>query len=128
MDKQATSFSISDLAREFGITPRTILKSIEEIMRSTSVADQIGHGDRREETVASALAEGPELLLARLEGEMLAAARALEFEKAASLRDRIDEVRTALALSMGDPDAAPRRTTKGGREPRKMARRFGKDR
>jgi excinuclease ABC subunit B len=116
---------------EHGITPRTILKSIAEIMQSTSVADQIGHGERREtETVAAALSEGPERLLARLEGEMLAAAKALEFEKAASLRDRIDEVRTALALAMGDASAggATRRPARGGREPRRMARRFGKDR
>ena len=86
---------------EHGITPRTILKSVEEILSSTSVADAIGRTDRRDaETVAAALSEGPERLIARLEAEMLNAARALEFEKAASLRDRIDEVKTAIAMAM----------------------------
>ena len=115
---------------EHGITPRTILKSVDEIMQATSVADQVGRGERRDqETVAAALSEGPERLIARLEGEMLLAAKALEFEKAASLRDRIDDVRAALALAAGDPAAADGRSpTRGGREPRRMARRFGKDR
>jgi excinuclease ABC subunit B len=118
--------------REHGITPRTILKSIEEILQATSVADQIGRGDRRAaETVAAALAEGPEQLIARLEGEMLEAAKALEFERAASLRDRIDEIRAALAMAAGaaagaEPGAY--RTAGPAREPRKIARRFGKDR
>ncbi len=109
---------------EHGITPRTILKSVEEIMRATSVADAIGRGDRRdEETVAAALMEGPEKLLARLEGEMLEAAKALEFEKAASLRDRIDEIRSTLALAAGaEPPERAKRPAKG---PRRRAHRFG---
>ena len=43
--------------------------------------------------------EGPEALIARLEAEMLEAARRLEFERAASLRDRIEDVRAALATA-----------------------------
>ena len=117
---------------EHGITPRTILKSLEEILKATSVADQIGRGDRRAaETVAAALAEGPEQLIGRLEGEMLEAAKALEFERAASLRDRIDEIRSALAMAAGAvPGAQPGAgaASRPVREPRKMARRFGKDR
>jgi excinuclease ABC subunit B len=114
-----------------GITPRTILKSRDEILRSTSVADAIGRGDRRrEETVAAALSEGPELLLGRLEAEMLEAAKALEFETAASIRDRIDEVRAALALESGDTEAAG--AARGGprpaREPRRRSHRFGPER
>ena len=113
---------------EQGITPRTILKSTEEIMRATSVADAIGRDDRRQaETIAFAMQEGPEVLLARMEGEMLEAAKSLEFEKAASLRDRIDEVRMALAQDArtmaGEPPPV-RPTTK---EPRRRAHRFGAD-
>ena len=62
---------------------------------------------------------------------MLQAARALEFEKAASLRDRIDDVRAAvvMARSGGDPALAGRgRGVAPGREPRNVKRRFGKDR
>ena len=109
---------------EHGITPRTILKSVEEILQATSVADQIGRGDRRdEETVAAALAEGPERLVGRLEAEMLEAAKALEFERAASLRDRIDEIREALAVAGGD--AAPGRAARPVTQPRRRSHRFG---
>jgi excinuclease ABC subunit B len=114
-----------------GITPRTILKSVDEIMKATSVADAIGRGDQREAvTVAEALSEGPERMLARLEKEMLAAAKALEFEQAASLRDRIDEVRAALALEAAGSSAAAggRRTTRPGREPNRRSHRFGPER
>ncbi|MCC6350811.1 MAG: excinuclease ABC subunit UvrB [Candidatus Eisenbacteria bacterium] len=110
--------------REHGITPRTILKSVEEILQATSVADQIGRGDSREKaTVADALAEGPEQLLARLEGEMLDAAKALEFERAASLRDRMDEIRDTLAVASGAP--RPERAARPVRQPRRRAHRFG---
>jgi excinuclease ABC subunit B len=119
-----------------GITPRTVTKSVEEILRATSVADAIGSG--AEEDVAGLLsaidAEGPEALIARLEAEMLDAAKKLEFERAASLRDRVEEVRATLAAAerMGihgaGPDAAaraaaPRRGGPAGRVRRGRRRR-----
>ena len=142
-----------------GLTPRTIVKSVEEIMRSTAVADAIrGPGDDVSTLMAEVDREGPEVLIGRLEAEMLAAARNLEFERAASLRDRVDEIRQTLAAArqMGLAGAgaeppgpgAPRRAgrERGGRggagapgavgppkpehprEPRLIARRFGPDR
>jgi excinuclease ABC subunit B len=98
-----------------GITPRTIIKSVEDIMRSTAVADAI-HGAADDDLPGLLQAvheEGPDALLGRLESEMLEAARALDFERAASLRDRIDEVRSMLAaagtLGVGaDGDTTPR--------------------
>src|SRR5256712_1499339 len=95
-----------------GITPRTIEKSVEEVLQATSVADVIG-GDERE-SVRALLAdvdrEGPEALIARLEAEMMEAARGLEFERAASLRDRIEEVQAAVAEARRlGVDGAPRR-------------------
>jgi excinuclease ABC subunit B len=118
---------------EHGITPRTILKTVEEILKATSVADAIGSGARaREEQEAVLLGDDTERLLAQLEGEMLEAARALEFERAASMRDRIDEVRAALAMARGGLEevGTPGRSrpVKPGREPRNVKRRFGKDR
>ena len=123
---------------EHGITPRTILKTVDEIMRSTSVADAIGRSSNESDALTvEALSDGPEQLILRLEGEMLAAARALEFEKAASLRDRMDEIRAALAMAErtgnsaalgAATEGANRRPVSSGREPRRMARRFGKDR
>src|SRR5580765_6142572 len=95
-----------------GITPKTIAKSVEEILQSTSVADSIGTGEQDElrALLGAVDAEGPEALIARLEAEMLDAAKRLEFERAASLRDRIEEVRSAVAMaeSMGLPGAAGR--------------------
>ena len=117
---------------EHGITPRTILKSTEEIMRATSVADAIGKGLQAKED-GVLLGDDTERLLAQLEGEMLQAARALEFEKAASLRDRIDDVRMMITLARtgGEPvtpDGRARGEVRPGREPRNVKRRFGKDR
>ncbi|MFM7231014.1 MAG: excinuclease ABC subunit UvrB [bacterium] len=116
---------------EHGITPRTILKSVEEIMRSTTVADAIGGSDLMKKKDAVVLGDDVDQLLAQLEGEMLEAARALEFERAASLRDRIDEVRAAIARAHGDEPPAPTPRpdrVAPGREPRQVKRRFGKDR
>ncbi len=116
---------------EHGITPRTILKTVEEILRATSVADAIGRGDKAGVEDAVLLGDDSERLLAQLEGEMLAAARALEFELAASLRDRIDDVRAALVMARGGETVASFARAQGvkpGREPRNVKRRFGKDR
>ncbi len=123
---------------EHGITPRSVVKSVEDVMRSTSVADAIGAsaGDDVQALVGAAEAEDAQVLIARLEEEMLAAAKRLEFERAASLRDRADEIRATLAgaASLGVTGAARRPTGRGSRggrpadEPRRIARRFGPDR
>jgi len=119
------------------ITPRTIVKSVEEILQSTSVADAIGSGAERDDAaLLGALdREGPEVLVARLEREMLDAARALEFERAASIRDSLEEVRLTLAAAdrMGlagpaGPPATGARRERTPAEPRRIKRRFGSDR
>ncbi len=83
---------------EHGITPATVIKSVEEILRSTSVADAMGSGEREgvTELMHALDAEGPEALVARLDADMREAAKHLEFERAASLRDRIEEIRSTL--------------------------------
>ncbi len=79
--------------RLHGITPRSIVKSIEEVMLSTSVADaRRGAKEEGEEPFVPAGADDPSLL-ARLETEMWREAEAMHFEKAASIRDRIEELR-----------------------------------
>ncbi len=116
---------------QHGITPRTILKTVEEILQATSVADAIGRGDKAREQEAVLLGDDAEQLLAQLEGEMLDAARALEFERAASLRDRIDDVRAAIAMarSSGATVEVGRAVGRPGREPRRGGgRRYGKGR
>ncbi|MCH7723045.1 MAG: excinuclease ABC subunit UvrB [Bacteroidetes bacterium] len=80
-----------------GITPKTIYKSVEEIMNSTSIAD-VKKRDGKEDYGFSKVAE-PILkymdkeekqdLIEQLRNHMHEAAKDLEFEKAASLRDEI---------------------------------------
>jgi excinuclease ABC subunit B len=116
---------------EHGITPRTILKTVDEILKATSVADAIGRAETYAAVDPVLLGGDSERLLAQLEGEMLEAARALEFERAASIRDRIDDVRAALVMARGGetvPSFARAQGVKPGREPRNVKRRFGKDR
>jgi excinuclease ABC subunit B len=80
-----------------GITPETIYKSVDEIMNSTSIAD-VRKRDEKEDFGFSKVAE-PILkymdkdqkqdLIEQLREQMHLAAKDLEFERAASLRDEI---------------------------------------
>jgi excinuclease ABC subunit B len=82
------------------ITPRSIVKSVEEVMLSTSVVD--ARRDReKEEALAAELfvpqgSDDPGLLK-RLEAEMWKEAEAMHFEKAASIRDRVEEIRMNMS-------------------------------
>jgi excinuclease ABC subunit B len=88
--------------KEHGITPTTILKSIEEILAATSIADVRMNRDERSrkgkpaavgETVAKYLTPAQRKdLLDELQSEMHRAAKDLEFERAAELRDEIERL------------------------------------
>ena len=76
-----------------GITPTTIVKKIRDVIRASQVAEE-------EETYAQRLLSGKALtkaekgkLLDNLEKEMKDAAKALNFERAAELRDAILELK-----------------------------------
>ena len=79
--------------REHGIEPRTILKDIHSPLVAMSNLDYSANLSPRLLEVA----DGPEVPLAqriaRVEKEMKAAAKRLEFEEAAILRDRLKELR-----------------------------------
>jgi len=85
--------------REHGIVPKTIYKSTEEVLASTAVADVKAARDvRREREKPPMIAESVVKymtkdqrsdLLAELQREMRNAAKDLEFERAAELRDEI---------------------------------------
>ena len=83
--------------KEHGITPETIRKAIrrgiEEEIQAKSIARKAVGKDEREAITEEYLNE--------LEGEMLQAAEALEFERAAALRDRILQLRSQAD---GGPD------------------------
>jgi excinuclease ABC subunit B len=78
-----------------GITPRTIKKAIrrgiELELRARKTAKAALSGDEKEYDRAE--------LLAELEKQMLEAAQSLEFEKAASIRDKVKEIKAAPAMT-----------------------------
>jgi len=83
--------------REHGITPETIRKSVTEIEFSTRVADARTAPARVAETSESYVDEiNREEYLKILEQEMEEAAEALDFERAALLRDQLFELRAAV--------------------------------
>ncbi|HSG27006.1 MAG TPA: excinuclease ABC subunit UvrB, partial [Candidatus Krumholzibacterium sp.] len=78
---------------EHGITPRSIVKSIEEVRLSTSVADARMVEEEDPGDAVLPLDMDDPRMLRRLEAEMLKEADALRFENAASIRDRIEEIK-----------------------------------
>jgi excinuclease ABC subunit B len=78
---------------------------MEDILLSTSVADGVREGPREEDArgqrgVLEQLGElSPSELLEQLTAEMYKAAKELDFETAAILRDRIDELRLEQELA-----------------------------
>ncbi|MCL6621620.1 MAG: excinuclease ABC subunit UvrB [Syntrophobacterales bacterium] len=74
--------------REHGITPETIKSSIKDVLASVYEADYVTVPLAAEEQ-APYLVEDAPAQIARLKKEMQKAARRLEFERAAALRDRI---------------------------------------
>jgi excinuclease ABC subunit B len=81
---------------EHGITPETIRKSVQEIEFSTRVADARTAPARVAEAEASYADEvNREEYVKILEQEMAAAAQALDFERAALLRDQLFELKAA---------------------------------
>ncbi|MBK7105141.1 MAG: excinuclease ABC subunit UvrB [Ignavibacteriae bacterium] len=90
--------------KENNITPKTIYKSREDILNSTSIAE-LRKKEPGKEAAFAKVAE-PVLkymtndqkkdLIEQLEEEMLNAAKDLEFEKAAGLRDEIEKLRKMI--------------------------------
>ncbi len=73
---------------ENGIVPKTIVKDIHEIIEISTAADD----DSRISKMSRA---DKEKLIAQLTAEMKAAAKILEFEHAAYLRDKIEKIKSA---------------------------------
>ena len=81
---------------KYGITPKTVSKSIEEIELSTRVADA---GVDRLHTIPSEIDYAGEInkesYVKVLDHEMKEAAASMDFERAALLRDKIFEIKTS---------------------------------
>jgi excinuclease ABC subunit B len=88
--------------QEHGITPKTIQKAIRntleaEVKARHAVQEAIHAGEDEVDRTE---------LIRLLEEEMLEAARSLEFERAAQLRDKLQELKGAPMIS-GDGSPAP---------------------
>jgi excinuclease ABC subunit B len=88
--------------QKHGVIPTTIYKSVEEILSSTSIADVRKRDFEKEEAQFLKVAEPvvrymskeqKQELIEQMTEEMLIAAKDLEFERAAFLRDEIDKMK-----------------------------------
>ena len=121
-DKETDSmkFAISETNRrralqiafneKHGITPKSVSKKIKDIIdgaydidekRATQTTDKKAAQDRKKYEVMNE--KQMETAVKKIEREMMDAARNLEFEKAAKLRDELRLLRTKM-LVMGGPD------------------------
>ena len=120
-DSMRTAIRVTDERREVqrayneahGIEPRSIMKSVrdltDEIVRHHEAERELALAEER--SVYTTASEMPKAeldrLIKELEKQMKAAAQALEFEKAAVLRDQIREMRQTLALKEADAEDVP---------------------
>jgi excinuclease ABC subunit B len=100
---------------EHGIEPRSIVKALRDLTDDI-IKEQVTEHERElaladERAVYTTAAEMPRAELNRLidelEKQMKAAAAALEFEKAAMLRDQVREMRQTLALKEAGAEELP---------------------
>ena len=80
--------------KEHGITPESVSKAVREVIEATRAAEDEGdyHGVKPSEMSARELKE----YVAKLESEMRQAAKDLQFERAAELRDLIFEYKVRI--------------------------------
>ena len=101
---------------EHGITPETVKKRLRAGIEAAAAAYRAANaavGRTDEEQVIN------EEYLQELEKEMLAAAENLEFERAASLRDRIVHMRDQMGESVSTAEASLKESKQGRRRGRK---------
>ncbi len=104
-----------------GITPQSIKKNLQEIIEATKVAEVAGNYrlDKESKDEAAQMAQA-------LRGEMQEAAKLLQFERAAELRDAIAELEAAVGIhsdlyvlrpaqAKRTQPGAPGASSKGGR-------------
>jgi excinuclease ABC subunit B len=90
--------------REHGITPKSVVRAVQESLHTILKAREIEQGIVREDGAEFDLHE----LVRELERDMAAAAASLEYERAALLRDQIAE------LKSGGTPSAPAPAKRGG--------------
>jgi excinuclease ABC subunit B len=102
--------------REHGITPETIKKAIHAGIEAEAAAHaeanaKVGRTDETQYVTEEYIAE--------LEAEMYAAAEEMEFERAASIRDRIGQLRDQVGkpvAAVRERDGEPAKKRRGGKK------------
>ena len=107
---------------EHNITPESIRKNVTEGIEAAASAHRdanaaVGRSDEAKIVTQEYINE--------LELEMMAAADSFEFERAASLRDRITELRDSLGKKMPDGMGKPEESPQKGRGRRRRASKLG---
>jgi excinuclease ABC subunit B len=111
---------------EHGITPQTVKKAVRDLIQAEKIADEraeysVQNSTARLRTDPATLSISQiEEVVKTLEKEMKEAARALNFEYAAELRDEVNELRKMAPVSKigQDPRAAAKPETNGYTYPR----------
>ncbi len=80
--------------RENGITPQTVMRSLDESLAGVLQADYADLAQEEEALTEFASQADLDAYLSKLEGDMREAAKAFEFERAAKLRDTIRDLRS----------------------------------
>lgn len=89
---------------EHGITPETIQKSIQQGIESVAAAHrQASEAVKQDQNVQYVTEE----YIQELEEEMLSAAEALEFERAAIIRDRITQLQNSIGEKVAEVEFEP---------------------
>lgn len=78
---------------EHNIVPKTIKKEVRDVIRATMVAEDTEKYDSKSKAIEKLPKKEKEKVLEQMEKEMKEAAKALDFEKAAELRDIIFELK-----------------------------------
>ncbi len=109
---------------DHGITPETIRKEIR-----TALASEISARRAAREALRASEQEYDRVeMMARLEQEMLEAAESLEFERAATLRDRLKQLKEAPVLvGAGGADERPEQEDEPATGKRRGSSRGGSD-
>jgi excinuclease ABC subunit B len=84
--------------RRHGITPESVHKAVRDLVSAGRAAEAEEKYRTAREQAAGLSAREVAALIKRLEAEMREAAKKLEFERAAELRDRLKDLRTELAV------------------------------
>lgn len=85
-----------DYNKAHGITPKTIQKGVRNIIEATKVAEEEVKYGVKAGTEALLPKDELQKLIVKLEQEMMDAAQNLQFERAAELRDRLQELKKNL--------------------------------